>query len=653
MEYEIINGKKYKKCNEDKIRNPVSNRCVLKTSAIGKKILEPNKNKKPEIKKPEIKKPEIKKPEIKKTEIKKPEIKKPEIKKPEIKKPEIKKTEIKKPEIKKPEIKKTEIKKTEIKKPEIKKPEIKKTKIKKTEIKKTLDDKYTTDDCIKWLNNKKLDPKTKKTINETDDIYIKYSKYCNKLNRQAIKLQKYFVNKIKHKNNVIAENKNKVKHKHKNNFITEDKNEIIIEDKYYITITDTCILKSGNDLIIDNKVKLDKKFGSNSAYGINYISSFVINENNFKFSSKIQLIDNSSVKELYILKLLNRERKTINTLHYPLFYGYTTCSESKLTDKEQDVPALIRQNNSKGYMVIFNELLLGDLRYYIYNIAKENYNLWLNAIEQIYMCLAAFHATGLLHNDSHYGNFLYKKIKKGGYFKYIINGKDYYIPNLGYLWVIWDFGVSRLLHRHTEYIIDYNYLALYLRYNNIKLITSEFKRKFPLKENKGRLTPLTSRNWGFIEKSVKIPVKIQIIVDKLWKKSGESQNETVFIAKLRNNGQAENVWFETLLSDNILFNPNNYDDEDKPVYTFILETLRLKAKAEKNISNIINISIINFQKQGTADNVQAFHLLDYNLLPINKNIFYDISKQYPSYVNSENSENLENSENSENSEFSE
>ena len=38
-EYEIINNRKLKKCKENQIRNPITQRCVLKTSEIGKKIM--------------------------------------------------------------------------------------------------------------------------------------------------------------------------------------------------------------------------------------------------------------------------------------------------------------------------------------------------------------------------------------------------------------------------------------------------------------------------------------------------------------------------------------------------------------------------------------------------------------------------------------
>ena len=62
---------------------------------------------------------------------------------------------------------------------------------------------------------------------------------------------------------------------------------------------------------------------------------------------------------------------------------------------------------------------------------------------QIFISIMFFHYyTNSHHNDAHSGNFLYHKIKPGGYFHYNIYGKDYYLENIGYLWVIWDFGLA-------------------------------------------------------------------------------------------------------------------------------------------------------------------------------------------------------------------
>ena len=306
----------------------------------------------------------------------------------------------------------------------------------------------------------------------------------------------------------------------------------------------SCIVKIGNDLIID-KIKLINKFGSNSSFGINYISSF-IDDDKFKFSSKIQLNSATAELELYLMKVISDHRKKTNNLHLPFLYGYTKCPLSKINNKD-DLPDLIKTSKNKGYTIIFNELLLGDLKHYLYNIAKDNYDLWLNAIEQIYISIASLHELGILHNDSHYGNFLYKKIEKGGYFQYIINGKDYYIPNLGYIWVIWDLGVCGPIHRHYDYMVDYNHLNLYLRYDNKDLITEDFKFKFALEK------PGTYRSWGYINKSLlTIPKEIDKLIDLLWINTGTDNNN---ISKnLYKNKTTEDKWFEYLFDNKLLFN---------------------------------------------------------------------------------------------------
>ena len=43
-----------------------------------------------------------------------------------------------------------------------------------------------------------------------------------------------------------------------------------------------------------------------------------------------------------------------------------------------------------------------------------------------------------------YKNFLFYKIKPGGYFHYKIYNKDIYVKNMGYLWVIWDYMVTKI-----------------------------------------------------------------------------------------------------------------------------------------------------------------------------------------------------------------
>ncbi len=209
-------------------------------------------------------------------------------------------------------------------------------------------------------------------------------------------------------------------------------------------------------------------------------------------------------KELEILEKLYPIRLETTNIHFPIIYGNIECPISKINNRNY-LPEFLKKDTKNGYLIIFNELLEGDLSTYLYNIALNNYNLWLNAIEQIYMCIASLHSVGFMHSDSHDGNFLYKKIHPGGYFHYKINEKNYYIPNLGYIWVIWDFGVCGPIFRHYDYIEDYNLINLYLRYDNPKMITKSFKEKFPLD---GPNKP--HRNYGYINKYyLSIPKKIQ------------------------------------------------------------------------------------------------------------------------------------------------
>jgi hypothetical protein len=459
-DYDIINGKKYKKCNDNQIRNMITKRCILKKGKIGKTLIANKKD-------------------------------------------------------------------------------------------------NDNDICIKWLINKTKNPITNRTITEKGDIYKNLFKKCNILNEKAIKIQNFFKKKFKKlvKDDKKFPKKDDIKDDKKSP-IKKQKKVLKKKEEQFIN-KNSCIEKVNNELIIDNKIKLIKQFGTPSRFGINYICSF-IDDDMFKFSGKIQINSGMANKELVILQKLYEIRMETANLHFPIIYGYVFCHISKINNKE-DLPGFLKTLKKAGYLIIFNELLNGDLKSYLYDIALNNYTLWLNAIEQIYMCLASLHSVGFMHFDSHYGNFLYKKINAGGYFHYEINGKDYYIPNLGYMWVIWDFGTCGAIYRYYDYIEDYNFINLFLRYDNLDMITDDFKIKFRLD---GPNKPY--RKYGYIDKyKLRIPKQIELLIEKLWSDTGKDKYNTINIA--------ENKWFEYLLQNKLLFNHN------------------------VNKEHIINSTIINFQ----------------------------------------------------------
>jgi hypothetical protein len=68
---------------------------------------------------------------------------------------------------------------------------------------------------------------------------------------------------------------------------------------------------------------------------------------------------------------------------------------------------------------------------------------WFNLFFQVVAGLISMqHHFGMMHTDFHSRNILVHKVQPGGYWKYIINDKSYYVPNLGFVALISDFGFA-------------------------------------------------------------------------------------------------------------------------------------------------------------------------------------------------------------------
>ena len=211
---------------------------------------------------------------------------------------------------------------------------------------------------------------------------------------------------------------------------------------------------------IGNRIILNKRIGSNSSFGIVYLSDFREKTKKiFTFATKIYMFDKTKTEmELKLLTKLTDVVRMNECPHFPIFYGYILCenyldfkddnfkkSNSKdisLSQTISKMPQLIMENKNEKFISIFNELANGDLKSF-FRIYIDNYKLLINAlIQQILSLLYFIYHTNRLHKDIHDGNFLFYKIKAGGYFHYNICGKDYYLENLGFLWVIWDYDFS-------------------------------------------------------------------------------------------------------------------------------------------------------------------------------------------------------------------
>lgn len=203
------------------------------------------------------------------------------------------------------------------------------------------------------------------------------------------------------------------------------------------------IVKKGNLVeysIADDNIKIVKKIGTESVYGAIYLSKGSNVGELFRFASKIMVQDKSNTIEIKILmQVSNIVINKINP-HFPIMYNTFFCN---IREKNRDLPKFA---NNKDYFINLNELANGDLKMFMLK-EYNNYRLVNNAMAQVFIAILSFHSLGYSHNDAHWGNFLYHKINPGGYIKYNINGNEVFIENLGYLWIIWDYGFTKLFDK--------------------------------------------------------------------------------------------------------------------------------------------------------------------------------------------------------------
>ena len=219
---------------------------------------------------------------------------------------------------------------------------------------------------------------------------------------------------------------------------------------------------------IGNRIILNKRIGSNSVFGIVYLSEFREKEKKmFTFASKVyEYVEKKAKMELELLTKMTDLVRMDMCPHFPILYGYVICDnilnnkdsfiESNLKGKKisqniRKFPDLIRLKQHSKIITTFNELANGDLWNFLENYSK-NMIFLANAIIQQFISIMFFnYHTSRIHMDTHPGNFLYHKITPGGYFHYNLFGYDYYLENIGILWVIWDFDLSKTLDEAMKY----------------------------------------------------------------------------------------------------------------------------------------------------------------------------------------------------------
>lgn len=147
--------------------------------------------------------------------------------------------------------------------------------------------------------------------------------------------------------------------------------------------------------------------------------------------------------------------------------------------------ALVLRDANPHFNIVYkyhnNSLLVekaqGDLKQFIQRY--HSYDLLINCLQQILICVLSFHKhTELCHGDCYHGNFLFHRLsKKGGHVHYKINGKDVYIRNMGYLWVINDFDMITEEDDDNSMYMDYIVaMETFVNYDKHERFTQVFIR---------------------------------------------------------------------------------------------------------------------------------------------------------------------------------
>lgn len=126
--------------------------------------------------------------------------------------------------------------------------------------------------------------------------------------------------------------------------------------------------------------------------------------------------------EILHMENINKVIAKKKSQHFPFLYNYTWCPKI-------------------DSILLFTEFF--DMTLLIFFMRERSVELYYNIMFQL---LAASHfmqnTLKIVHNDLTLTNIMMRKVRPGGYWKYKIGQHTYYVPNLGYIAIILDFGMA-------------------------------------------------------------------------------------------------------------------------------------------------------------------------------------------------------------------
>jgi len=469
---------------------------------------------------------------------------------------------------------------------------------------------YTIEECNKWKHNKNINPKTNRiikigaaTYNEIEkqckayNISSIFSNFCKNNNIKSNNSLNSIEKKIYHKFNIfcndIKKDKNSDKKKDKNSDKKKDKNSDKKKDENsdknvkIKSFTDyekdkeseekkedynskNCITLmpkkeeqvkfslfnlfqkpkiSYNYLLMNNNIKLYKPFGKQTKNSIIYKSKNINKKNKFLIKIKLQQTETNNEMELFKELSFNANKKNIQ--HIPIYYNYTICDK---IIRKNEYPNLLSnaKYNYKYYSLLFFENADGNLSSFINDYSIDD-TMWKNIYEQTYISIFILHHMGYIHNNINGTSFLYRIIEeKGGCFHYNIDGDDYYIENIGLIWMIWNFEKCEKIETKVKYwfLYDYNELNIELSHRDYELEKTIYfsnNIKNPLNAFKAKKIS------GRLNDDIKLSSNIQKLQKKLWQNYFINNNSNTIIKEAAKGYSSSSKFIKLLCDEKLLF----------------------------------------------------------------------------------------------------
>lgn len=361
--------------------------------------------------------------------------------------------------------------------------------------------------CDLWRNNPDIDPVTQRKLNKAakNGIYSQLVSLCaadkhiKKTQKISVPVNKEAVTaeiKVDDKDIDIARNK-LIAAIHKKIAPILHKSDTLkarIEFKNIITnylddikpcineYQDKLYLFKGDKKNAQPVVYFNKRIGTESAYGEAFLNMGRGFAKLLKFSCKIMAVNTDHTLETKLLEKMSALAENGRTPNMPITYKILKC---KSPCKLDNCPG---PSKNSSYYVIINELADSDLETWFKR--KHTTSQYESIFMQLMFAIFSFHTIDHLHNDAHLGNFLIHKIKPGGYWRYQFNDENIYVPNCGYLLVMWDPGRASKYNFRTANE-DYTYpFGLISEIDTINRYREIGLKSIPDKLSKYMLTPM-------------------------------------------------------------------------------------------------------------------------------------------------------------------